>query len=102
MYFLFTDFNRLINVCFIFIDPRSLRLPTLMLSLLLKKAMTIASKCCIYTTLCFVDLLSISSPPFTILQHKKPLKSHTVVLDDDNVAEKDENLDEYDLADSLM
>ena len=73
-----------------------------MLSLLLKKAMTIASKSCIYTTLCFVDLLSISSPPFAILQHKKPLKSRTVVSDDDNVAEKDENLDEYDLADSFM
>ena len=92
----------MINVCFIFIDPKSLRLPTLMLSLLLKKAMTIASKSCIYTTLCFVDLLSISSPPFAILQHKKPLKSRTVVSDDDNVAEKDENLDEYDLADSFM
>ena len=47
-------------------------------------------------------LSSIFSPPFAILQHTKSSKSRMVVSDDENVAEKDENLDEYDLADSFM
>lgn len=87
----------------IYIDLKKLRPQTSTLMPLLKEVMTITSKWSTKKQL-YVSLIlwMVSSPPFAILPHTKASKSRTVLSDGEKVVEKQENLDEYDLADPFM